>query len=186
MPENALAQDILDEIKRLATRFERVEGRLSALEGGMSALDGRMSTLDGRMSALEGGMSTLDSRFEDRMSALDGRISTVDIHMSALERRMTNIETVVAELDVRIKTWPDMHFLAAAAKAQLIHSREIKADVVDIRIRVGEIYQAMATDPEIKSLREEVSGFRDRSLETEIRIGTIEGHIGIKSSFEPH
>ena len=182
MPENALAQDILDEIKRLATRFERVEGRLSALEGGMSALDGRMSTLDGRMSALEGGMSAL----EGGMSTLDGRISTVDIHMSALERRMTNIETVVAELDVRIKTWPDMHFLAAAAKAQLIHSREIKADVVDIRIRVGEIYQAMATDPEIKSLREEVSGFRDRSLETEIRIGTIEGHIGIKSSFEPH
>jgi hypothetical protein len=64
MSENAIAEAILDEIKRLATRFERVEGR-----------------------------------------------------MTNLENRLSNIETVVADLEGRIKLWPDMHYLTAAAKA---------------------------------------------------------------------
>ena len=147
MPENAVEQAILDEIKRLATRFEQVEGRMTNLDNRMSKLDNRMSSLDNRMS---------------------------------------NIETVVADLEGRIKLWPDMHYLAAAAKAQLTQTRELKADLAEARVRVDEIYQAMATDPEIKSLREEVARFRDQSLETEVRLGTIEGHVGIKTTVEPH
>ena len=143
MPENAVEQAILDEIKRLATRFEQVEGR--------------MANLDNRMS----------------------RIVVLDI-------RMSNIETVVTDLEGRIKLWPDMHYLAATAKAQLTQTRELKAGLAEARVRIDEIYQAMATDPEIKSLREEVARFPDRSLETEVRLGTIEGHVEIKTTVEPH
>jgi chromosome segregation ATPase len=216
VPETAIAQAILDEIRRLATRFDRVEeglstldgrmsildsrmsdidGRMSAFDGRMSTLDGRMSDIDGRMSALEGRMSALEGRMsaldghvsdlDGRVSKLDGRMSNVEVHLSTLESRMANIEDVVADLDGRIKLWPDMHFLAAAAKAQLTHSRETKADLADIGVRVREIYQSMATDPEIKSLRDEVSRFRDRSLEHEVRLGSLEGHVGIESVVEP-
>jgi hypothetical protein len=125
MPENAIAQAILDETKRLGAKFDRIEGRMS------------------------------------------------------------KIESVVAELDSRIRGWPDMHYLVAAAKAQLTQTREIKTDIADTKVKIDEIYQAMATDPEIKSLREEVARFRDQSLETEVRLGTIEGHVGIKNSVEP-
>ena len=122
MPENAVEQAILDEIKRLATRFEQVEGR---------------------------------------MANLDNRMSSLDIRMSNLDIRMSNIETVGADLEGRIKLWPDIHYLTAAAKAQFAQSRELKADLAEARVRIDEIYQAMATDPEIKSLREEVARFRD-------------------------
>jgi len=125
MPENAIAQAVLDETKRLGAKFDRIEGRMS------------------------------------------------------------KIESVVAELDSRIRAWPDMHYLVAAAKAQLTQTREIKTDIADTKVKIDEIYQAMATDPEIKSLREEVARFRDQSLETEVHLGTIEGHVGIKNSVEP-
>jgi hypothetical protein len=124
--DNALAQAFLEEIKRLAARFERVEGR------------------------------------------------------------MANIEGVVADLDGRVKSWPDMHYIGAAVKAQLAQTREMKADVADIKVRLDEIYQAMAIDPEIKNLRDEVSRFREQSPENEVRLGAIEGRIGIKDNVEPH
>jgi hypothetical protein len=44
----------------------------------------------------------------------------------------------------------------------MAHTRELKSDVADIKVRMGEIYQAMATDPEIRSLREEVGRFRSK------------------------
>jgi hypothetical protein len=85
---------------------------------------------------------------------------------------------VVAALDGRIQTWPDMHFLAAAAKAQLENTREIKTDLADARIRIGEIFQ-VTTAPEIRSLREDLARFREQSLETQVRLGAIEGRLGI-------
>ncbi|MFZ0207631.1 MAG: hypothetical protein WAL59_16285 [Roseiarcus sp.] len=98
---------------------------------------------------------------------------------------MSTIEDVVADLDGRIKAWPDMHYLGAAAKAQIAQTRDMKADIAGIKVRMDEIYQAMATDPEVRNLREDVSRFRDQSLENEVRLGVIESHVGIKSAFEP-
>ena len=124
-------------------------------------------------------------RLEGRMSSFEGRMSSFEGRMSSMEGRMSNIEAVVADLDGRIKAWPDMHYLGAAARAQLTQTREIKTQLAETRVRIDEIYQAMATDPEIKSLRDEVARFRDQSVETEVRLGTIEGHVGITSSVEP-
>jgi hypothetical protein len=90
-------------------------------------------------------IAQLEARMESRLSGMEGRMST--------------IELVVADMDTRLKSWADMHYLTAAAKAQMVHTREIKSDVADIKVRMGDIYQAMATDPEIRSLREEVGAF---------------------------
>jgi hypothetical protein len=109
----------------------------------------------------------------------------LDTRLSGLEKRMSTIEDVVADLDGRIKAWPDMHYLGAAAKAQIAQTRDMKADIAGIKVRMDEIYQAMATDPEVRNLREDVSRFRDQSLENEVWLGVIESHVGIKSAFEP-
>ena len=90
----------------------------------------------------------------------------LETRLSGLEKRMSTIEDVVADLDGRIKAWPDMHYLGAAAKAQIAQTRDMKADIAGIKVRMDEIYQAMATDPEVRNLREDVSRFRDQSLET--------------------
>jgi hypothetical protein len=49
-------------------------------------------------------------------------------------------------------------------KAQL-ETRDLKPGVADIKVRKDEIFQGMATDHEIRSLRNEVARFRDQSLE---------------------
>ncbi len=113
-------------------------------------------------------------------------VNRLAARFARVEGRRSNIESVVADLDGRIKSWPDMHDLGAAVKAQLAQTREMKTDVADIKVRLDEIYQAMATDPEIRNLRDAVSRFREQSLENEVRLGAIEGHIGIKNNVEPH
>jgi len=65
----------------------------------------------------------------------------LDTRLSGLEKRMSTIEDVVADLDGRIKAWPDMHYLGAAAKAQIAQTRDIKADIAGIKVRMDEIYQ---------------------------------------------
>ena len=92
----------------------------------------------------------------------------LDTRLSGLEKRMSTIEDVVADLDGRIKAWPDMHYLGAAAKAQIAQTRDMKADIAGIKVRMDEIYQAMATDPEVRNLREDLSRSRDQSLENEV------------------
>jgi predicted nucleic acid-binding Zn-ribbon protein len=131
-------------------------------------------------------LSARFERVEAQVASVDARTAHLEIRMTTLEARMANIETVVAELDVRIKTWPDMHFLASAAKMQLKHTREIQSDLSDARIRISEIFQAMATDPEIKSLRDDVTRFRERSQSLEVRLGALEGRLGIQPPVEPH
>ncbi|MDE3175382.1 MAG: hypothetical protein KGM15_04640 [Pseudomonadota bacterium] len=116
---------------------------------------------------------------------MEARVGNVDARMSGLEARMTAVETVLADLDGRVKSWPDMHYLAAAAKAQLTQTREIKADLAEARIRVDEIFQAMATDSEIRNMREDVARFREQSLDAEIRLGAIEGRLGLQAPVEP-
>jgi hypothetical protein len=134
---------------------------LQAIERVEARLDARLERMEGRMSNLEG-----------RMATLEGCMSTIEL-------------VVVAEVDVRLKSWPDMHYLAAAARAQIAHSQQMKSDVSDIKIRMNEIYQAIATDPEIRNLREEVGRFRDQSVALEVRVTTLEGHAGLDTTLTP-
>jgi hypothetical protein len=57
--------------------------------------------------------------------------------------------------------------------------QRLAARFADARIRIGEIFQVMPTAPEIRSLREDVARFREQSLETQVRLGAIEGRLGI-------
>jgi hypothetical protein len=109
----------------------------------------------------------------------------LNTRLEGIESRLSIIEGAVADMDGRLKSWPDMHYLSAAAKAQIAHIGEMKADVADIKVRTDEIYQAMATDPEIRHLREEIGRFRDQSINLDVRVGTIEGHLGLDSSLTP-
>ena len=87
------------------------------------------------------GIETLRMRFdraEARLASIDGRVSSI-------EGRMSTLESVVADLDIRIKTWPDMHDLAAAATLQLAHARELKAAVEDVRAQLAKTYQGQRT-----------------------------------------
>ena len=124
-------------------------------------------------------------RVDARLERMEGRMSNLEGRMATLEGRMSTIELVVAEVDVRLKSWPDMHYLAAAARAQIAHSQQMKSDVSDIKIRMNEIYQAMATDPEIRNLREEVGRFRDQSVALEVCVTTLEGHAGLDTTLTP-
>jgi len=105
--------------------------------------------------------------------------------MSTFEARITKIEEVVADMDLRMKTWPDLHFLASAANTQIARTREMKADINEIKVRLKEIYQSMATDPEINTLREDVSRFRKQSVDLEVRVGTLKGHLGLDTTLTP-
>ena len=169
-----VGQAILEGIGRIDARLAQVDGRLSAMETRLSSVETGLSSVETRLSSVE-----------TRLSSVETRLSSVETHLSILENRQSTIEVVVADLDHRIKTWPDMHFLAAATKAQIGHTRDIKADVSDIKSRMAEIFQTMATDPEIRSLREEVSRFRDQSVELTVRIGTIESHLGLDTTPTP-
>jgi archaellum component FlaC len=83
-------------------------------------------------------------RINGRLDGLEGRLGRVESGLHGLKARMSTIEHVVAELNTELKSWPDMHFLAASAKAQATHTRELRADVSDIKVRMSEIYQSMA------------------------------------------
>jgi predicted nucleic acid-binding Zn-ribbon protein len=120
-----------------------------------------------------------------RFDGVERRLSAVDNHLAAVERRMSSVEEALANVDGRIKSFPDMHYLTAAAKAQLTQTRELKTEMADVKVKLDEIYQSMATSPEIQHLREEVSHFREQSLNVDVRLGTIEGHLGIETNPQP-
>ena len=162
-----IGQAVLEGIKALNARFDRVETRLSSIETGLSSVETNMSS------------------FETRLASFEKRLSSFEIRMSTFEARITKIEEVVADMDLRMKTWPDLHFLASAANTQIARTREMKADINEIKVRLKEIYQSMATDPEINTLREDVSRFRKQSVDLEVRVGTLKGHLGLDTTLTP-
>ena len=107
---------------------------------------------------------------------LNARLDRAEMRFDS---RMSTIEAVVADIDGRLKAWPDMHYLAAAAKAQIAHLQEVKAEVGDVKVRLDEVCQAMATEPEIRNLRDDIARFRERSVGLDVRVGTIESHLGL-------
>ena len=107
---------------------------------------------------------------------LNARLDRAEMRFDS---RMSTIEAVVADIDGRLKAWPDMHYLAAAAKAQIAHLQEVKAEVGDVKVRLDEVCQAMATEPEIRNLRDDIARFPERSVGLDVRVGTIESHLGL-------
>jgi hypothetical protein len=168
------SQDILQEVQRLGGRFGRMEVGLESMDARLGAIDTRLGTVETRLSSMETNLGSV----ETRLGSMDSRLVLTNARLGSLESRSTAVEEAAAGLAVEIKSWPDMHYLAAAAKAQLVYSRD---DVADIKVRMDEIYRSMATSSEIQGLRDEVSKFRDQSIDIDVRIGTVEGRLGIES-----
>jgi chromosome segregation ATPase len=154
------SQDILQEIQR----------RLESMDAHLGAIGTRLGSVETRLGSVE-----------TRLVSMDSRLLLTNARLGSLESRSTAVEEAVAGLSIEIKTWPDMHYLASAAKAQLAHSRDFRADVSDLKVKVEEIFRSMATSPEIQGLRDEVSRFRDQSVDIDVRLGTVEGRLGIES-----
>lgn len=154
-------QAILDSIEKLGIR----------IEGRFSAIDSRLTGLEDRLSGVE-----------DRLSAMDRRFVTMEGRQTTIDNRLTVLEQVVADLDSRIKMWPDMRYLGSAARTQMARTREIVADIAEMKTKLDEIYRTMATDPEIRHLREDVAHFRNQAIDLEVRIGAIESRLGVNKS----
>jgi predicted translin family RNA/ssDNA-binding protein len=67
------------------------------------------------------------------------------------------LRTDLNGLKAKVDSWPDLHFLQAAAQRQQREVNEAREHRRYIEIKLGEIYGAMATSSEITKLREEVS-----------------------------
>jgi chromosome segregation ATPase len=102
------SQDILQEIQR----------RLESMDTHLGAIDTRLGSV------------------ETRLGSMDTRLVLTNARLRSLDSRSTAVEEAVAGLSIEIKTWPDMHYLASAAKAQLAHSRDFKADVSDLKVKI--------------------------------------------------
>src|SRR5437016_103317 len=123
----AFAQPILQARAHSADfRFARQRDRVGS--GGSMASDDQAV-----LQAIERLNARLE-RMEIRMSGMETRMSGIEGRLSSMEGRMSTIELVVADMDGRLKSWPDMHYLTAAAKAQMTHTRELKSDVADIKV----------------------------------------------------
>lgn len=127
-------------------------------------------------------MSETEAKILAAIEGVAGRLEKMDARLSKVEATSASTLEQVSDLTSRMAALPDMHYLAAAAKAQLVRLREVMENVAQIKVRMDEIYGAMATDSEIQNLRNEVTRFRDDSVDIEVRLGTLEGHAGLKTS----
>lgn len=195
-----MSEAILRSIEQLGARMDasvaqlstRMDASIAQLSARIDSVCARVDDLSARVDALGARVDNLGVRLDDlgahvaaRFSALEARLANLEGRLATIENRLTTVENVVADLDGRIKLWPDVHYLAGAARAQMGYTRDIRADVVDIRIKMDGIYQAMATDPEVQNLRDEIVRFRDRSIDFDVRIGAIESHLGMASNQLP-
>jgi len=169
MVDGDLGQAILQGIERLNARFDGVDARFDGVDARLDRVEARLDRVEARLDGVEA-----------RLDRVEARLAKLEVETTSLGERVTSLEHVVADIDVRLRSWPDMHFLAAAANAQLANAKDLKDYMFETKTRLKEIYQTMATDPEIDALRADVSHFRDQSVDIEVRLATVEGHLGIK------
>ena len=164
-------QGIQARLEHVETRLEHVEARLEHVETRLERVETRLERVEGRLDGMEARVGHLDTRVEHRFASAENRLEA--------------LEGVVADLDIRLKTWPDMHLLAATAKRQIGHMQQMQDELADIKTRMAGIYQAMVTGPQNTPPREDVSGFRNQSVSLEVRVAAIESHLGLDQSTVP-
>jgi hypothetical protein len=114
----------------------------------------------------------------------DQATQRVDTDAARLELVENGVMLVGLRSDVEaitdaIGNWPDLHFLHAAALQQFRDAGEAREQRRYMEIRLDEVYNAMVTGPEITGLRSDVSTSIDRERELDLRISTVESHLGI-------
>lgn len=145
--------------------------QLKVLTGAVTRLDGRMTGLEARMTGLE-----------TRMTGLEARMGSLEESVAALTVETRANSVGLRELSVKVHSFPDMHFLMAAAKVQIEHIKDFKGWKAGQRIKIDEIYHSMATSSEIATLRHEVDDFRSELIDSDVRLRSIEARLGIQPS----
>ena len=85
----------------------------------------------------------------------------------------------------KIDSWPDLHFLQAAAQQQIRDANEARERSRYVEIKLGEIYGSMATSSEIEKLRKEVGESLDHERLPDLRVPAIESRLGIRNPLAP-
>ena len=129
----------------------------------------------------ENGANSLSDAGQAILEAIEGLKSTVQ----GLDSRVQGLDSRLSDLERKMNTWPDLHFLQAAAQRQIGEAREARDHRRHIEIKLDEIYGSMATSSEIAKLRDEVAKSIDREDALDLRVATIESRLGIKNPLVP-
>ena len=97
---------------------------------------------------------------------------------------LRTIQADLADLKSKFAALPDLHFLQAAAVRQLREATEARDFRRSAEIKLNEIYGSMATSSEIDKLRTEVAQTLDRERELDLRVATIESHLGLSNPLQ--
>ena len=135
-------QAILDGLKNLETRLDRMDERLD--------------------------------RMGERLDRMDARLGRIENRLDHAEVRLDALEKSVAHLRAEIEHLPDFSLMMARSAITLERLNGVRDDMRETKIRLDEVFQSMATAPEITSLREEVRQFRAAEIDREIRIRALE------------
>jgi hypothetical protein len=130
-----------------------------------------------------------DNVVVEMLGAMQADLAALRADQAALRTEMqTDMHALRADAEAlkgKIDTWPDLHFLQAAAQKQVAEAREAAEFRRYVEIKLDEIYGSMATSSEIKKLRQEVAKSLDRETELDLRISAIEMRLGIKNPLAP-
>ena len=123
-------------------------------------------------------MQDMLAPIESRLDRTDARLDRIDGNLAALR---SDIDAVNGKFD----SWPDLHFLQAAAQQQIRDANEARERSRYVEIKLGEIYGAMATSSEIEKLRKEVGESLDHERLLDLRVSAIESRLGIRNPLAP-
>jgi len=101
--------------------------------------------------------------------------------LRSIQSQLADLTSKVADLDRKFDALPDLHFLQAAAVRQIREATEARDYRRRTEMQLDEIYKSMATSPEIEKLRHEVAESLEHERNLDLRIATIEGHLGISN-----
>jgi hypothetical protein len=102
-----------------------------------------------------------------------------------LQDALAPIESRLAAIEANIASWPDLHFLQAAAQQQQREASEARDSRRNVEIKLDEIYGSMATSSEITRLRTEVATSIEHERELDLRISAIESRLGVRNPLAP-
>ena len=139
--------------------------QLKSLSVAVSRLDSRMDAMEVRM----GGIETRMGGLETRMGGIENRVLALEESVAALTLETRANTAGLLALTAKVNSFPDMHYLMAAAKVQIEHVKDFRGWKAEQRVKNDEIYHSMATSSEITTLRHEVDDFR-----------SIEARLGIQ------
>jgi chromosome segregation ATPase len=162
------------------TKFLALDEKVASIDVRLTSLDEKVASIDLRLGSLEGKVASIDVR----LTSLEGKVASIDVRLTSLEGKVASLDENFGALNQRIDPWPDMHFLMTAARKQVEYSIKTDEHLLNIETRIDEIQRMMPTAPEIAKLRDEVTrslAFRQR---LDMRVSTLEAHLGLENPLQ--